>query len=91
MVTPANKAADFLAPRAPRAAQALWRLPDRLQPQIEPVVWAVAFDPDTGAAVAGVHMHHPDFGVVTGLVEHGGRLWMGSIGYPALAHCPLPR
>ena len=91
MVTPRNTAADALAPRPPWLRKVLWKLPDRLQPQIEPVVWAVAFDPDTGAAVAGVHMTHPDFGVVTGLVEHQGRLWMSSIGYPAVAHCPLPR
>lgn len=91
MVTPRNAAADFLAPRTPLLRRFLWRLPDRLQPQIEPTVWAVAFDPDTGEAVAGLQMNHPGFGVVTGLVEHDGRLWMGSIGYPAVAHCPVPR
>jgi sugar lactone lactonase YvrE len=90
MVTPANKAADFLAPRAPLLRTLIWRLPDRLQPQIEPVVWAVAFDPDTGAAVAGVRMQHPDFGAVTGLVEHGGRLWLATIGYPAVASITTP-
>lgn len=90
MVTPANAAADWLAPRAPLLRKALWRLPERLQPQIEPVVWAVAFDPDDGAAVAGLQMTRSDFGVVTGLVEHRGELWMSSIGFPAVAHCPLP-
>ncbi len=90
MVTPANAAADWLAPRAPLLRKALWRLPERFQPQIEPVLWAVAFDPDDGAAVAGLQMTRPDFGVVTGVVEHRGRLWMSSIGFPALAHCPLP-
>jgi sugar lactone lactonase YvrE len=90
MVTPANKAADFLAPRAPILRRLIWRLPDRLQPQIEPVLWAVAFDPDTGAAVAGVQMQHPDFGAVTGLVEHAGRLWLGTIGYPAVASITTP-
>ncbi len=54
------------------------------------MVWAVAFDPDTGAAGAGVQMRHPQCGVVTGLVEHQGRLWMSSIGYPAVAHCAVP-
>ena len=91
MVTPLNAAADFLAPRPPLLRKLIWRLPERLQPQIEPTVWAVAFDPDTGAAVAGLRMNHPDFGVVTGLVEHRGRLWMGSIGYPAVAHCATPQ
>lgn len=91
MVNKANAAADFLAPRAPWLRKLVWSLPDRLQPQISPEVWAVAFDPDSGAAVAGVRMTHPEFGVVTGLVEHDGRLWMSSIGFPAVAHCPLPR
>ena len=90
MVSRRNAAADILAPRAPILRTLIWRLPDRLQPQISPEVWAVAFDPDTGAAVAGVRMTHPRFGVVTGLVEHEGRLWMSSIGFPALAHCALP-
>ncbi|HOB50139.1 MAG TPA: SMP-30/gluconolactonase/LRE family protein [Mycobacterium sp.] len=91
MVSRRNAAADILAPRAPILRTLIWRLPERLQPQIAPEVWAVAFDPDTGAAVAGLRMTHPDFGVVTGLVEHRGRLWMSSIGFPALAHCALPQ
>lgn len=91
MVSPVNTVADFLAPRAPWLRKLVWMLPDRLQPQIDPMVWAVAFDPDSGAAVAGVQMKHPEFGVVTGLVEHQGRLWMSSIGCPAVAHCAVPR
>lgn len=91
MVNERNATADALAPRSPLLRKLIWRLPERLQPQISPEVWAVAFDPDTGAAVAGVRMKHPSFGVVTGLVENNGRLWMSSIGFPALAHCPLPQ
>ena len=91
MVTPRNTAADALAPKLPLLRKIVWALPDKLQPQISPEVLAVAFDPDTGAAVAGVHMKRPDFGVVTGLVEHDGRLWMSSIGFPAVAHCAVPR
>jgi hypothetical protein len=90
MVSPVNVPADMLAPRLPALRKLVWRLPERLQPQIESLVWVVAFDPDSGAAVAGIRMKHPDFGLVTGLVEHDGRLWMSSIGVPALAHCALP-
>ena len=90
MVTPRNAAADALAPRMPLLRKLVWALPDRLQPQIVPEVNVMAFDPDTGAAVAGVRMKRPDFGVVTGLVEHQGRLWMSSIGFPAVASCPIP-
>lgn len=84
-----NKASEFLAPRAPVFRKLLWRLPDRLQIQLKPEVWAVAFDPDTGAAVAGLRTTHPDFGVVTGLVEADGRLWMGCIGSSAVAYTVL--
>jgi hypothetical protein len=91
MVSPVNAAAEWLAPRSPALRKLLWKLPDRLQPQIKPEVWAAAFDPDSGAPVAGVHTTHPSFGMVTGLVEADGRLWMGCIGYPAVAHCAIPR
>jgi sugar lactone lactonase YvrE len=90
MVSPVNAAAEWFAPRAPVLRKLLWLLPDRLQPQIKPEVWAVAFDPDTGAPVAGLRTEHPSFGMVTGLVESGGRLWMGCIGASAVAHCPIP-
>lgn len=87
---PVNAAAEWLAPRPPVLRKLVWRLPERLQPTITPEVWAVAFDPDTGAPVAGLHTTHPDFGQTTGVVEHAGRLWLGCIGNPAVAHCALP-
>jgi sugar lactone lactonase YvrE len=91
MVTPANPLADRLAAGPPMLRKAVWRLPKKLQPKPEPVVWAVAFDPDSGKPVAGVHMTHPAFSMVTGLVEAGGRLWLGSIGAPYLGWIDLPR
>ena len=33
--------------------------PTGCSPQIKPEVWAVAFDPDSGEAVAGVRTEHP--------------------------------
>ena len=89
LVTPANRVADRLAAGPPILRKILWSLPDRFQPKPESVVWAVAFDPDSGQVVAGVRTTHPSFGLVTGLVEAGGRLWMGCIGAPAVAHCDL--
>ena len=89
MVSTVNKTADRLATSPPFLRKLLWRLPDRLQPAIEPTVWAVAFDPDSGAAVAGLHTDHPSFGLVTGLVEADGKLWMSSIGGPAMAYAEL--
>ncbi|MDT5283262.1 MAG: hypothetical protein QOJ20_4457 [Mycobacterium sp.] len=90
MFAPANSTLDWLTPRAPLLRKLVWRMPERLQPQIKPEVWVVAFDPATGSPVNGVHMTHPHFGTVTGVVEADGKLWMGSIGAAAVAHCPLP-
>lgn len=90
MVSPPNPAAEWLAPRAPFIRKLLWRLPERLQPQIKPEVWVVGFDQDTGAAVAGLHATRSDFGVVTGVVETGGKLWLGTIRYPAVAYTEVP-
>ena len=89
LVAEANPALESLFPRAPIIRKVVWRLPARLQPQIKPEVWAVAFDPDSGAAVAGVRTQHPDFGAVTGLVEAAGKLWMGTINFPAVAYVDL--
>ncbi len=89
LVSEANAALEWMLPRAPILRKLVWRLPERLQPQIKPEIWAVAFDPDSGAAVAGVRTAHPDFGSVTGLVEAAGKLWMGTISFPAVAHVEL--
>jgi sugar lactone lactonase YvrE len=87
MVTPVSTAAERLLPRAPWIRKLIWRLPARIQPKVEPEVWVVGFDPDTGAAVGGIRTRHPDFGGVTGVVESAGRLWMSTIEYPAVAFC----
>ncbi len=89
MVTPANPLADRLAQGPPILRKVLWRLPDRMQPKPESLVWVVAFDPDSGEVVAGLHTEHPSFGMVTGLVEADGKLWMGCIGSPAVAYAEL--
>ena len=88
-VTTANPVADRLAKGSPLMRKVLWRLPPRLQPKPGSVVWVVAFDPDSGDAVAGLRTEHPGFGQVTGMVEADGTLWMSSIGGPAVARIDL--
>ena len=90
MVSPMSAVVERLAQSPPVLRRVLWRLPDALQPKIKPQVWVLAFDADTGAAIGGVQGRRPDFGAVTGVVATGDRLWMSSIAFPALAHCPLP-
>ncbi|MCW2559457.1 MAG: strictosidine synthase family protein [Mycobacterium sp.] len=89
LVTPANPTAEGLMPRSPWLRKVIWRLPTRLQPKVEPEIWVVGFDADTGAAVGGIRTTHPDFGGVTGVVESEGRLWMSTIEFPAVAYTEL--
>ncbi|MCH9667279.1 MAG: SMP-30/gluconolactonase/LRE family protein [Actinomycetia bacterium] len=89
MVTPANPLADRLAAGPPLLRKMVWRLPAFLQPKPEAVVWVVAFDPDSGDAVAGMRTTHPAFSMVTSVVEADDQLWMGSIGAPYLGRVDL--
>jgi sugar lactone lactonase YvrE len=89
LVTPANPTAEGLMPRAPWIRKVIWRLPARLQPKVEPEIWVVGFDADSGAVVGGIRTTHPDFGGVTGVVESAGRLWMSTIEFPAVAYVEI--
>ncbi len=89
MVTGANPLADRLAAGPPVLRKLVWRLPERVQPKPAAVVWAVGFDPVTGAAVAGLRTTHPAFSMVTAAAEGAGRLWLGSIGADCLGWVDL--
>jgi sugar lactone lactonase YvrE len=89
LVTPANQVVDWLAPRAPVIRKLLWRLPERFQPKPVNEPWVVAFDADRGDVVGGIHAKRADFGLVTGVVESAGKLWMATIGFPAVAYTVL--
>ena len=89
MVTAANPRAEALMTKAPWIRQVIWRLPARLQPKIEPEIWVVAFDPDSGEAVDGIKTKRADFGGVTGVVESSGKVWMSTIEFPAIAYFEL--
>jgi hypothetical protein len=90
MVTPVNTSAEWLLSRAPVIRKLIWRLPERLQPKVQPEIWVVGFDADSGAVVGGIRTKRADFGGVTGVVESGGKLWMSTIGFPAVAHSDVP-
>jgi sugar lactone lactonase YvrE len=64
--------------------RAAWRLPARLQPKPRRTVRVMAFD-DHGAAVHDVQADTEQFHMVTGVREHDGRVWLGSLEEPAVA------
>lgn len=84
LASPRVRAADALAPRAPWLRRAVWRMPDRLQPQPDPKAAVMAFDHE-GIAVQDIRGFHPEFGTSTGVREHHGDVWLGSLTFGAVA------
>ncbi|WP_421843398.1 SMP-30/gluconolactonase/LRE family protein [Mycobacterium sp.] len=89
LVSERNRASEWLSPRAPILRRLLWRLPYRWIPDPKSTVWAVAFHPDDGRVITQLHTTHPEFGLVTGVAEAAGRLWLGCIGASALGYVDI--
>jgi sugar lactone lactonase YvrE len=71
--------------RAPRPLRKLvTRIPESLQPKPKRTVRAQAFD-DAGRLVHDVDLPGTAYHMVTGVREHDGRLWLGSLHEPAIA------
>ncbi len=60
------------------------RIPERLQPAPKRTVRVQAFD-DAGTLVHDVDVDTPDYHMATGVREHEGRVWIGSLHEPAVA------
>jgi sugar lactone lactonase YvrE len=85
MVSDRNPLTEWLAPRAPVLRKALWRLPYRALPDVKPLVWVIALDPDDGRVVTQLRSQQPAFGSTTGVVQEGGRVWLAGIGASSIA------
>ena len=71
--------------RAPLAVRKLvTKIPERLQPAPKHTVRAQAYD-DAGTLVHDVDVQGSAYHMVTGVREHDGRLWLGSLHEPAVA------
>ena len=64
------------------------RIPTPLQPQPKASLRVQAYD-DAGALVHDLHLPPDDYSFVTGVREHEGRIWMGSLLEPAIAFVRL--
>ncbi|WP_203335692.1 SMP-30/gluconolactonase/LRE family protein [Nocardioides limicola] len=60
------------------------KVPERLQPKPKRTIRVQAYD-DAGVKVRDLDLDHPHFHMVTGVREHDGRVWMGSLHEPAVA------
>ena len=75
------------APMAIR--KAVTRIPEKLQPTPKETIRVQAFD-DSGALVHDIDLTESGYHMVTGVREHDGQVWMGSLHEPAIAVYALP-
>lgn len=76
--------------RAPMPVRrAAWRIPEALQPRPARTVLVMAFD-DTGRVVHDISADASSFHMATGVREHHGRVWVGSLAEPAIAVLDVP-
>jgi hypothetical protein len=69
--------------------RAVWALPERLQPKPVRTLWVLAVDA-TGAVVHDLQGPGDRYTMVTGMREHAGRLYLGSLAERAVAARDLP-
>ena len=89
MVSDRNALTEWLSPKAPGIRKLMWRLPYKSLPDVKPLVWVIAFDPDDGRVLTQLRQQHPSFGASTGVVQHGQRVWLSGIGSPTVAYFDL--
>lgn len=85
ITTPRERLFEVVKERAPMAVRrAATTIPQNLQPQPRRYAWVQAYDLD-GRLVYDVSAEASQFRMVTGVREHDGRVWLGSLLEPALA------
>ena len=84
LASPRDPVVERLQSSPPWLRRQVTRIPDRLQPAPKRTVRVQAYD-DAGTLVHDVGVDTPDYHMVTGVREHEGRVWLGSLHEPAVA------
>jgi sugar lactone lactonase YvrE len=85
IASPRDPVVELLQRMAPRAVRkVVTRLPEGVQPKPRRTARVQAYD-DTGRLVHDVDADATDYHMVTGVREHGGAVWLGSLVEPAVA------
>jgi sugar lactone lactonase YvrE len=82
---PRDARLDFLLPRAPWLRKVVWAVPERLQPQPTRTTWVISVDETSGRVVRDLQARTDGFAFATGVAEHDGTLYLGSITENAVA------
>lgn len=89
IASPRDPVVERLQVSPPPLRRLVTRIPEALQPRPRRTIRAQAFD-DDGSLVHDLDLDHPDYHMVTGVREHAGRVWMGSLHEAAVAVHDLP-
>ncbi|MGH3367855.1 MAG: SMP-30/gluconolactonase/LRE family protein [Nocardioidaceae bacterium] len=84
IASPRDRVLDLLLPLPPVLRRIVWALPAWLHPKPKRIVRVQAYD-ETGALVHDLSGQHDDFHMVTGVREHHGQVWVGSLHEPKVA------
>ena len=84
-----NKLLDVLLPRPGFLRHAIWALPDKLQPDASRITWVIGIDGE-GTVVRNLQGPGTAYHYVTGVREHAGRLYLGSLVESGVAVVDLP-
>ncbi|HKR48106.1 MAG TPA: SMP-30/gluconolactonase/LRE family protein [Pseudonocardiaceae bacterium] len=87
--SPRNRLLDLLLPRAPVLRRIVWALPEALQPAEGKALQVLAFDAD-GAVVHDLRGSGDEYDMVTGVREHCGVVYLGSLTQRAIAVLEVP-
>jgi len=85
IASPTDPVLEGLQQHAPLAVRKLvWRLPEAVTPKVRRTARVMAFD-DDGKLVHDRQLSTDRFHMVTGVREHKGTVWLGSLAEPAVA------
>jgi sugar lactone lactonase YvrE len=89
MASPRKALVDWLAPKHPVLRKTVWALPEALQPGPADTAWVQAVTA-TGELVHDLQARVDGFSMVTGVREHHGVVWLGSLHGQAIAAFDVP-
>jgi sugar lactone lactonase YvrE len=85
IASPRDPVVDAVQTRLPLAGRKLvWRLPEQLTPRVRRTVRVMAFD-DRGRVMHDRQLDATGFHMATGVREHHGQVWLGSLVEPGVA------
>ena len=84
LASPVDGLVERLGPAPLVLRKAVTRIPEALQPKPRRTIRVRAYAAD-GRLVHDVDIDHPGYHMVTGVREHDGRVWMGSLHEPSVA------